>query len=120
MQKATLQDAVCVASTTRPDPQRQELDEWRLGVRGTVRVEREGSLTGAASSPSAFGRGVGEGSYFILFYLLIDLLATPRSRWDLGPPTRDQTLAPRSGGTGSRVLSPGPPGESRCSFSLGY
>lgn len=69
MQKATLQDAVCVASTTRPDPQRQELDEWRLGVRGTVRVEREGSLTGAASSPSAFGQGGGgrELFYFVLF-----------------------------------------------------
>lgn len=98
-QKATLHAAVCVASTTRPNPQRQKSNEWHLGVRGTLRVEREGLLLGAASSPSAFGWGVG-GKGGVLFYLFIDLLATPHSMWDLGPPTRDQTLAPCRG-TGS-------------------
>lgn len=69
-QKATLHDAVYVASTTQPNPQRQKSDEWHLGVRGTLRVEREGLLLGAASSPSAFGWGVG-GKGGVLFYLLI-------------------------------------------------
>ena len=69
MQKTTLYDTVYVASTTRPNPYRQKLDEWYLGVRGTVKVEREGLLMGASSPPLA--GEAGEGRYFILFYLLI-------------------------------------------------
>ena len=99
MQKTTLHDTVYVASITRPNPYRQKLDEWYLGVRGTVKVEREGLLMGASSLPLA--GEAGKGRYFILFYLFVDLLAMPCNMWDLGPPTRDRSLAPCSGGTGS-------------------